>query len=229
MLLSKTFIFNFTGVLAADISEQFSSFQGVVVEKLKSTLSYNEYMRNYFGLPDREAMSKLVEDKAPSGDLDAALITKRRKYSNQFSTTEIPAVFEAIELVKDLYRDGKKCFLVTSSSQEDVEKFIIRHKLNEVFPASSQNYVTELKNLRELYTNIIKATDDDPTKCVLIDIALQNLTLARELGIGTISFATSRVVSRAEVDALVRDAKELRDEYIEFSTSVIEQGGVSHE
>jgi beta-phosphoglucomutase-like phosphatase (HAD superfamily) len=186
-----------------------------------SSINPHDYEEECSGLSDEEGLRNLLRKKnlSSSVSLSQALEEKQKIYSKQLSTGMQSAFPKAIELVKQLTSDGKKCFLVTSTSKQVTEKFIFDYQLASIFAAENRYLEISSTKREAIYPTIVGKSGNDAKKCVLIDKSHSNLTVAKKFQIRTIGISMDKAQSEFQADTVVEDVATLYNKYVMMTSS----------
>lgn len=194
----ETVIFDMNGVLVNDELEHYGAFVHAVREQ-GGNLIYQEYLQMCSGLSDEEGAINLIREKNLNTSQDDFLAIKQERYSRQVADA-LPIFQRTVELVEKLSLTGKKIFLVTAASRNEVQRFLETNTfLKEIFDDDHTFSDVKSNDRKAIFRKIIKNLTN-PRNCVVIDDSPKNIKMAKELDIKTIGIASTYPVESFDAD-----------------------------
>ena len=193
------------------------NIENEIFQELNISISKEEH-HSYVGTSSLNMWQVIVSKHNIAGDAREIAKKQHALYMtyllNEKDLHPIPGV---IQLIKDLYHNGFKLVLASSSYMEVIEIVLEKFNISNYFMARVSG--TELANSKphpEIFLKSAKLANSQPTECVVIEDSRNGITSAKAAGIKCIGYLSpnSGMQDLSGADMIVKSFDQLNADVI---------------
>ena len=207
----RTVIFDMDGVIIDSEPIHFK-MENEMFQELKIAISYEEHC-SFVGTSSKNMWQIIAEKYGLKVD-PKELVNKQHALYMAYLMNEkdLRPIAGVVELIQDLYHNGFKLVLASSSYMEVIEAVLSKFNLPNYFMARVSG--TELANSKphpEIFIQSAKLANSEAVECVVIEDSQNGITSAKAAGMKCIGFANpnSGAQDLSKADLIIHSFDEL--------------------
>ena len=213
----KALLFDLDGTL---IDSEFFHFEcwNEILEESGGQLTYDEWLKNYAGVPLPANAGKLIEKFAIETPLTEVIERRENLTLERLMTKDVNLMPHVAEVLDFFYSKNLTLALVTSSPRKDVEAIFERNGLGKYFKLIiTRSEVTKSKPDPESYNVCIEKLGILKADCVVFEDTINGIKSAKAAGLTcfAIQSNTEEHANLAIADKLFLDFKQAKDYLVE--------------
>ncbi|MGQ3891886.1 HAD family hydrolase [Legionella sp. CNM-4043-24] len=191
-------IFDFDGVILDSEPLHYQAFASAL-EKTGLSLSYDEYIKKYLGLSDKDLFPRFFADRAYCFSLDEVDWLKRKKTSQYQDIirhcADLPMIDSADEFIIHTAGRGSKTAICSGSTRNEIKTVLanlVQGRLQDCFNTIvSSDDVQQGKPSPEGYLLTARQLNLAPEECMVIEDTPHGIEAAKAAGMYVVALSAS--------------------------------------
>ncbi|KQC00675.1 HAD family phosphatase [Pedobacter sp. Hv1] len=209
----KALLFDLDGTL---IDSEFFHFEcwNEILEESGVTLTYEDWLKNYAGIPLPKNAQNLIEKYNITTPLDELIDRRERLTLERLKTKDVNLMPYVIEVLDFFQAKNLILALVTSSPRKDVEAIFERNGLASYFKLIiTRTEVSKSKPDPESYNTCVEKLGLSKDECIVFEDTINGIKSAKAAGLTCIAIQqnTAEHQNLLLADQLFLDFKEAKD------------------
>ncbi|MFJ2602256.1 HAD family hydrolase [Pantoea agglomerans] len=199
----KAVIFDMDGVLI-DAKDWHYEALNAALDLFGLTISRQEHLTTYDGLPTKDKLIMLSKDKGLSTNLHAFINEMKQQYTMEIVNNKCKPMFHHEYALSMLKKDGYKMAVASNSIKNSIEVMMERAHLSQYleFYVSNQD-VVKGKPDPEMYNKAISMLGLKPADCVIVEDNENGIKAAKASGAHVLEVETVYDVNYANIKRFI--------------------------
>lgn len=199
----KAVIFDMDGVLI-DAKDWHYEALNAALDLFGLTISRQEHLTTYDGLPTKDKLIMLSKDKGLSTNLHGFINEMKQQYTMEIVNNKCKPMFHHEYALSMLKKDGYKMAVASNSIKNSIEVMMERAHLSQYleFYVSNQD-VVKGKPDPEMYNKAISMLGLKPTDCVIVEDNENGIKAAKASGAHVLEVETVYDVNYANIKRFI--------------------------
>lgn len=196
----KAVIFDMDGVIV-DTEPEYLRVETELIKELNISVSEEE-LKEFSGINPLIMWQKIKEKYNLEKAAQELYLKEAELMERYYEKGALKAIKPTVDLIKELYRNGYKTAVASSSEKVNILHTLIRLKIKRYFDAIvSNNDVQNCKPKPDIYLLAARLLGTEPKDCVVIEDSIAGVIAAKDAGMKVIRYVSGENFDQRGCDA----------------------------